>query len=181
MWIDLKKLDCDDELDLPFREEMRMSGKRETFDFKWYDRTEIGDYDSYTIARRILTHYIGKPFSDAYSHFCKLVKWNFRQSFFDEFNSFNYWCNPDFYVDENGIIRKTKPRYRFSTRGKLSNYEKKLNAERNQKQKKMLREAEKERKSKQYSFKTKQEIEDDRTCKVKLISHGFDEHSFRNH
>ena len=65
----------------------------------------------YKIRDRILHHYIGKSFDDAFSYYCKLVPKHYQHLFLEEFERpFSRWN--DWKLDENKNIVHTPYRYR---------------------------------------------------------------------
>jgi hypothetical protein len=58
---------------------------------------------------RILEKKIGKQFSKAFSYYCSLVPVYQQNEFLDEFREKRHtWYGPDYYIDVNGNIQKTK-------------------------------------------------------------------------
>ena len=58
---------------------------------------------------RIIEKNIGKQFSKAFSYYCSLVPVYQQNEFLDEFrDKQRSWYKPDYYIDDNGNIQKTK-------------------------------------------------------------------------
>jgi len=82
---------------------------------KYKDMYNLGRFDHplsmrtkyYKVKERILYHYIGKPFDEAFSHFCKIVPKHYQSLFLEEFESpFSRWN--EWKLDENKNIVHTK-------------------------------------------------------------------------
>jgi len=65
----------------------------------------------YKAKDRILHHYIGKSFDDAFSYYCKLVPKHYQHLFLEEFETpFSRWSG--WSLDENkNIVYKKRERY----------------------------------------------------------------------
>lgn len=69
---------------------------------------------AYKLSDYIIKKYIGKLFDDAYSEYCKQVKWWQKDIFKSDFQEFNTkrWPQP-YMIDENGLIQ-LNTNYKFS-------------------------------------------------------------------
>lgn len=82
------------------------------YNYKSYKDIEVKikkNTDPWKYSKYIIKKYIGKPYDDAYSEFCKNVKWWQKDYFKDNFKE-RYWGGlgskySEFIVDENGLIQ----------------------------------------------------------------------------
>lgn len=86
---------------------------------KYKDMYNLGRFDHplsmrtkyYKVRDRILHHYIGKSFDEAFSHFCKIVPKHYQHLFLEVFESpFSRWN--DWSLDESkNIVHIKRERY----------------------------------------------------------------------
>jgi len=74
------------------------------------DYHKVNGYFPYTHAIRIIKHYMGKSFNDAFTHFCKIVPKYQQHQFFERFKEKTYKHGRyiECYIDENGNIQSHK-------------------------------------------------------------------------
>jgi hypothetical protein len=110
--------------------------KLERYQDRWGGHSPIYPIDNIwpgERATRIIEKNIGKQFSKAFSHFCNQVPVYQQNEFLDEFRDNLGWYGPDYYIDVNGNIQKTKRKtekpkvifysddYKFEKRHKITN------------------------------------------------------------
>jgi len=71
----------------------------------------VNGYGPNVIAERVIRCYIGKPFDEAFSRYCKLVP-KYQQKFFHNEFSPNYRWN-DFLIDDNGDIQFAREQNKY--------------------------------------------------------------------
>lgn len=196
--------------------------------FDYHTLSDKND-DYWVIMHRIFKEFLGKSVDEAYSKYCKKVKFYEKEWFWKEFREDN-WRTPQYIIDVNKniqlnphrrqkrkkiifrsldfktgyydtVARKTitethywkdydAPRY---IRQVVSGYEKEFDSRQNREFKRLVAEKQKaikisrkrddkERKQKEYSFLTKEEIavqESRKTDVLKRDRKGFDDQSFK--
>lgn len=84
-------------------------------------------YRPWKIANRIIEHNIGKSFALAFSYYCKKVRKQDQFEFLKDFEEGQWGCrNPEYYVDEQGLIQRAREPRRYSWQMppyKVSSYE----------------------------------------------------------
>lgn len=190
--VDIEKLD-----ELPKRENRAAYLKRITHGM-WNSKIEYrrSKNEFYILARRILEHYVGESFNEAFTYFLSLTKNKHHNIFLEEVNKkigYHYWNN--YYIDENYIVYKI-PRKKYQPKLKITDIDTGIIYEYTcknyiyyrdlainiSKSKKLQREAKKIKQEKVYSFVSDKEIKlkaEKLLDKQKLYSHGFDDESFK--
>lgn len=101
----LKIIDCD----MPFIEGSRKMAmvRGDFWSFRNYHRLRYRNKTIWSYLHMVLTNSIGKPFDVVFSNYCHVVSIQYQHDFLDEFRP--RWRNnePDYYVDDQGLIRKT--------------------------------------------------------------------------
>lgn len=190
--VDIEKLE-----NLPKRENRAVYLKRITGGM-WnskldYRRTKP---EFYILARRILEHYVGESFNEAFTYFLSLTKNKHHNIFLEKVNK-NVRCHyyKSYYIDENYTLyrvpkKKYRPKlqitdidtgivYEYTCKNYIYYRDLAINAS---KSKKLQREAKKIKQEKVYSFVSDKEIKlkaEKLLDKQKLYSHGFDDESFK--
>lgn len=91
----------------PYRLSMRKSCKTVWNDWSYYEE-KCGNYHPYKIAKRVLSHYIGKHIDLAFSHFCKVVKpYHYRKYFWQHIAEKHLRKNARYFgfsITDDGIV-----------------------------------------------------------------------------
>ena len=85
---------------------------RDMWNLDKFDRPRYWRKEPYRkIKDRILYHYIGKSFDEAFSHYCKLIPKHYQRLFLEEFEKpFSRWS--EWSLDENkNIVYKKREKY----------------------------------------------------------------------
>lgn len=80
---------------------------KQKFHEKWRKRLDrtFGQRNPYFTARKIAKKYIGKPYNDAFSYYCKNVRVEHQNNFIGYFGEYD-----DYLIDDNGLIQ-INPKY----------------------------------------------------------------------
>ena len=89
---------------LPYREKVSRLSHGHWTGRKNLWRHSLGDYDYHKITKRILEDNIGNSYDSTYSKYCKKVKPEYR-SLFNKILTQDWYS---YYIDDNGLIQKTK-------------------------------------------------------------------------